>query len=121
MATTPRKKHSASRTASVNQRISDVEPGAPGRTDFDPDEALGSLWYQVARVEALAQASCQALEFLPSGQDPESRRAAERLHALVMATAEAATAALDEVDEQLSRLMASMETKSESDESESSS
>jgi hypothetical protein len=121
MATTPRKGRPTRRTASVNQHIPDTERGEQGRTGFDPDEALGTLWYQVARVEALAQAACQALEFLPSGPDQESRRAAERLHVLVAATAEASTAALDAVDEQMSRLISSLETEPESDTSESSS
>ena len=121
MATTPRKGHPTRRTASVNQRIPDAEQGRQGRTGFDPDEALGTVWYQVARVEALAQAACQALEFLPRGQDPESRRTAERFQMLVAATAEAATAALDTVEGEISRLAACMDTGPESDPSESSS
>lgn len=121
MATTPRKGHPTRRMASVHQPASDAERGTQGRIGFDPDEALGTLWYQVARVEALAQAACQALEFLPTGQDQESRRAAERLHVLVAATAEASTGALDAVDEQMSRLISSLETEPESDTPESSS
>jgi hypothetical protein len=118
MATTPRKGHPTRRAVSVNQPIPDAESREPAHTGFDPDEALGRLWYQFARVEALAQAACQALEFLPGGQDQESRRGTERLHALVTATAEAAMTALDAVDEQMSRLSAARAEGMEDDPSE---
>lgn len=71
---------------------------------FDTDEALTALWYHIARVEALICAAGHTLEFLPGGNDRESRRATERVHTLVNAAAEAALTALDEVEEQMRRL-----------------
>ncbi len=65
--------------------------------EIDPLRALELVHARLVRVEALALAADVALESAPSGSDPLARRGASRLYEYVVATAEAAGAALDEV------------------------
>jgi hypothetical protein len=96
---------------SVNEAAAtEAAPGEPPEVDepgdSDPVSAVEVLWYEVARVEAIAWAANQALEFLrprPSS-DPEDQRAVERVHILVTLAAEVAEEALAEAENQLARL-----------------
>lgn len=70
---------------------------------FEARTAFEELRHELIDVEAIAVAADAALEGLPFEHDRERRRASDRLYALVTATAAAASAALDEADEQLKR------------------
>ncbi|HEX2569759.1 MAG TPA: hypothetical protein VH877_09395 [Polyangia bacterium] len=118
---TPSSKRRRRRSSRAEAAPNDDERGPEGRREaltvndeedfndpFDPGDAIELLWYQLTRVEALAHAASETLESLPCGDDPESRRAAERIYILVAATAESAEAALDVADAQLARLNESL-------------
>jgi hypothetical protein len=109
--TTPPHEDSTNAVESVNETAAaEAAPSEPPEVDepldSDPASAVEVLWYEVARVEAIAWAANQALEFLrprPSA-DPEDQRAVERVHILVTLAAEVAEEALTEAENQLARL-----------------
>ncbi len=71
---------------------------------MDPLRALELVHARLVRVEALAHAADVALESVPGGSDPLDRRGVSRLYEYVVATAEVARAALDEVSALIERI-----------------
>jgi hypothetical protein len=85
--TTPPREHDTSDVGPVNETAAaEARPPEPPEVDesgdVDPDSAVERLWYQVARVEAIARAARDSLESLPPlrRSNTEDQRAVERLH-----------------------------------------
>ena len=109
--TTPPREHDTNDVGPVNEAAVPEEapgdlPEVDGPGGVDPNSAVERLWYQIARVEAIARAARDSLESLPPlrRSDSEDQRAAEWLHVLVTVTAEFAEEALAEAEKQLALL-----------------